>query len=72
MEKEQYIDVINYIRQKNGLYYAVMVYRNVRGDRIQEWHGHSDYKTTANIYAHLDLLSKILSFETLTDIIKIN
>ena len=38
---------------------------------IQEWLGHSDYKTTANIYAHLDLSSKNLSLETLTDIIKI-
>jgi len=39
---------------------------------IQEWLGHSDYKTTANIYAHLDLTSKNLSLKTLTDIIKIN
>ena len=39
---------------------------------IQEWLGHSDYKTTANIYAHLDLSSKNLSLKTLTDIIKIN
>ena len=38
---------------------------------IQEWLGHSDYKTTTNIYAHLDLSSKNLSLETLTDIIKI-
>jgi len=28
---------------------------------IQEWLGHSDYKTTANIYAHLDLSSKNIS-----------
>lgn len=37
MEKEQYIDVKNYIRQKNGLYYAVMVYTNVRGKRKEKW-----------------------------------
>lgn len=37
MEKEQYIDVKNYIRQKNGLYYAVMVYTNVRGERKEKW-----------------------------------
>ena len=33
MEKEMCIDVKNYVREKNGLYYAVMVYKNVRGER---------------------------------------
>lgn len=28
---------------------------------IQEWLGHSDFTTTANIYAHLDYKSKITS-----------
>ncbi len=37
MEKEQYIDVKNYIREKKGLYYAVMVYKNVRGERKEKW-----------------------------------
>lgn len=37
---------------------------------IQEWLGHSDYKTTANIYAHLDLSSKNISLETISGIIK--
>ena len=36
---------------------------------IQEWLGHSDYKTTANIYAHLDLSSKRVSLETLSALI---
>ena len=38
---------------------------------IQEWLGHSDYKTTANIYAHLDLSSKYSSLKTLDSIIEI-
>lgn len=38
---------------------------------IQEWLGHSDYKTTANIYAHLDMGSKYASLDTLASIIKI-
>ena len=38
---------------------------------IQEWLGHSDYKTTANVYAHLDLSSKFSSLETLDSIIEI-
>lgn len=37
MEKEMYIDVKNYIREKSGLYYAVMVYTNVRGKRKEKW-----------------------------------
>ncbi len=37
MEKEMYIDVKNYIREKKGLYYAVMVYRNVKGERKEKW-----------------------------------
>ena len=32
-----YIDVKNYIREKKGLYYAVMVYRNVKGERKEKW-----------------------------------
>ena len=31
--------------------------------QIQEWLGHSDFSTTANIYAHLDYQSKISSAE---------
>ena len=29
--------------------------------QIQEWLGHSDISTTANIYSHLDYKSKIAS-----------
>ena len=37
MEKEMYIDVKNYVREKSGLYYAVMVYKNVKGERKEKW-----------------------------------
>ena len=33
--------------------------------QIQEWLGHSDISTTANIYVHLDAQSKKLSAETM-------
>ena len=33
--------------------------------QIQEWLGHSDFSTTANIYAHLDFHSKISSAEAM-------
>ncbi len=33
---------------------------------IQEWLGHSNFSTTANIYAHLDSKSKQLSAQAIT------
>lgn len=33
--------------------------------QIQEWLGHSDFSTTANIYAHLDYASKISSAQVM-------
>lgn len=35
--------------------------------QIQEWLGHSDFSTTANIYAHLDYSSKLTSADALPD-----
>ncbi len=37
--------------------------------QIQEWLGHSDFSTTANIYAHLDAASKRESAETMVSIL---
>jgi integrase len=39
---------------------------------IQEWLGHSDYNTTANIYAHLDTTSKSTSATRMTSVVSIN
>ena len=36
---------------------------------IQEWLGHSNFSTTANIYAHLDSKSKDLSVQALSNAI---
>ena len=38
---------------------------------IQEWLGHSDYATTANIYAHLDVSSKDYSAEKMSGVFQI-
>ncbi len=35
--------------------------------QIQEWLGHSDFSTTANIYAHLDYNSKLSSAQAMVD-----
>ena len=39
--------------------------------QIQEWLGHSDFSTTANIYAHLDYSSKLSSAQAMVDGLKL-
>jgi site-specific recombinase XerC len=38
--------------------------------QIQEWLGHSDFSTTANIYAHLDYSSKVASADDMLNGLK--
>ena len=40
---------------------SMLLSNGVQMKQIQEWLGHSDFSTTANIYAHLDYSSKISS-----------
>ncbi len=44
---------------------SVLLANGVPMKQIQEWMGHSDFSTTANIYAHLDYQSKISSAEAM-------
>ncbi len=47
---------------------ASMLLKNgVPMKQIQEWLGHSDFSTTANIYAHLDYNSKLNSAEAMVE-----
>ena len=48
---------INIVRWKDG----------VPLKQIQEWLGHSDFSTTANIYAHLDYTLKLSSAQSMVD-----
>ena len=50
---------------------SLMLANGVPMKQIQEWLGHSDIGTTANIYAHLDYNSKIVSANTLDEVLKI-
>ncbi|MGG1673826.1 tyrosine-type recombinase/integrase [Paenibacillus sp. NRS-1775] len=38
---------------------------------VQEWLGHSDYSTTANIYSHLVYSSKVSSAQAMNGVLKI-
>ena len=44
---------------------SVLLANGVPMKQIQEWMGHSDFSTTANIYAHLDYQSKVTSAEAM-------
>lgn len=44
---------------------SLLLKEGVPMKQIQEWLGHSDISTTANIYAHLDSQSKNLSARTM-------
>ena len=45
---------------------SLLLSRNIPMKAIQEWLGHSDFSTTANIYAHLDINSKLLSAKAIS------
>lgn len=49
---------------------SVMIANDVGIKQIQEWLGHSNFATTANIYTHLDYSSKIKSGETMANAFK--
>ena len=40
--------------------------------QIQEWLGHSDFNTTANLYAHLDASAKMQSAEIMNEVLMLN
>ena len=44
---------------------SMLLANGVAMKQIQEWLGHSDFSTTANIYAHLDFNSKISSAQAM-------
>lgn len=45
----------------------IMLANGVPMKQIQEWLGHSDFSTTANIYAHLDYHSKQASADAMIE-----
>lgn len=46
---------------------SLLLANNVSMKQIQDWLGHSDFSTTANIYAHLDYNSKLSSAQAMIE-----
>ena len=44
---------------------SLLLANGVPMKQIQEWLGHSDFSTTANIYAHLEYSSKVISADAM-------
>jgi hypothetical protein len=49
---------------------SLLLANGVPMKQIQEWLGHSDFSTTANIYAHLDYASKLSSAEAMLSVMQ--
>lgn len=50
---------------------SLLLSKGVSMKEVQEWLGHSDYSTTANIYSHLEYSSKIASANKMNEVIQI-
>ena len=50
---------------------SLLLAKNIPMKSIQEWLGHSNFSTTANLYAHLDSNSKKISASVLEDTFKL-
>ena len=46
---------------------SLLLSQGIPMKQIQEWLGHSDFSTTANIYAHLDYASKLSSAQAMLE-----
>ncbi len=68
---------LNDILEKNGMRHirfhdlrhtcaSLMIIQNVSMKEIQIWLGHSDFATTANIYAHIDSSAKVSAYQLIT------
>ena len=51
---------------------SIMLSNEVPMKQIQEWLGHADFGTTANIYSHLDYKTKQNSANTISDVFNFN
>ncbi|MNW51059.1 Transposase [compost metagenome] len=50
---------------------SLLIASGINMKEVQEWLGHSDYATTANIYSHLEYNTKVSSAQTMSEVLKI-
>lgn len=50
---------------------SLLLANGVGMKEVQEWLGHSDFSTTANIYSHLEYSSKVTSAETMNAVLSL-
>ncbi|WP_280740300.1 tyrosine-type recombinase/integrase [Paenibacillus maysiensis] len=50
-------------------YASLLLANGISMKEIQEWLGHSNYSTTANIYSHLEYSSKVSSASTMSTVL---
>lgn len=50
---------------------SLLLANGVSMKEVQEWLGHSDYSTTANIYSHLEYNSKVSSAQAMSGVLKL-
>lgn len=50
---------------------SLLLANGVNMKEVQEWLGHSDYSTTANIYSRLEFSTKVSSANKMNEVIKI-
>lgn len=48
---------------------SLLIGKGIPMKQVQEWLGHSDFSTTANIYAHLEFHSKLASADALVEVL---
>lgn len=51
---------------------SLLLANGVGMKEVQEWLGHSDYSTTANVYSHLEYSSKVSSANTMNGVLNLN
>ena len=59
-------------RKKEDDYASLLLSNGISMKQNQEWLGHSNYATTANIYAHLDIESKQASADAINSLLTVD
>ena len=48
---------------------SLLIANHIPLKAVQDWSGHANFQTTANIYSHLDFSSRVESAETIANVL---